>query len=165
LLAVLVQVVKDLEEDFLGTLFFSKELNIVNNQHIEVLVKVDELIVIALLGRVDKLIDEFLSTDKHNHFLLVGLFDQVSDGVGEVGFAQSATTKNHQRVKSGSTGFLRNGQSGVSCQFVAIAFYEIVEGVAGIQLAINVHSLQTRDDEWVFDGGVHVDGHSQLILY
>lgn len=90
-----MKVVEDLEEDLLGTFFFGEELHIVYDQYIEVLIEVDELVVIALFGRINELIDEFFGTHENHHFLFVGLFDEVTNGVGEVCFSQSASTKNH----------------------------------------------------------------------
>ena len=160
-----MKVVEDLEEDFLGTFFLGEELHIVYDQHIEVLIEVDELVVIALFGRINELIDEFFGTHENHHFLFVGLFDEVANGMGQVGFAQSTSAEYHEGVECGSAGLLSDGQTCISCQFVAIAFHKIVERVAGIELAIDVHSFQAGDDERVFDGRIHVDGHAEFILY
>ena len=160
-----MKVVENLEEYFLGTFFFGEELNIVYNQYIKVLVEIDELVVIALLGRIDELVDEFLGAHKNHNFLLVCLLDEVTNGMGQMGLAQSASTKNHKGVKRGSARLLSDGQTCISSQFVAITFHEIIERVTGIQLTVDIHALQTRNDERILDRRIQVDRHTQFVLY
>ena len=129
------------------------------------MVEIDELVVISLLGRIDELVDEFLSANKNHNFLLVCLLDEVTNSMSQMSFAQSASTKNHKGVKCSSTRLLRDGQTGISRQFVAITFHEIVERVTGIQLTVDIHALQTRNDERILDGRIQVDWHTQFVLH
>ena len=67
--------IENLEEYLLCAFLFCKELNIINVQYIQILIKIHALVIIPLTCGINKLGNELLSTYKHHYFLLVLLLD------------------------------------------------------------------------------------------
>ena len=88
LVAFLVEVVEDMEENILGLFLAGKVMNIVDDQHIDHLVKMNEIVLVVVLYRIDELIDELVGCH-----IKYGLFREIifylqADGSGRDGFSR-----------------------------------------------------------------------------
>ena len=62
-----------------------------------------------------------------------------------MGFAQTDSSVDQQRVERGASRFVGDGVSGRTGQTVAVPFDVIVKRVVGIQLALHMDLFQARD--------------------
>ena len=86
----LLQIVEDVEESLLRLLLFCQKLDVIDDEHIHVLVKVDEVVAVVAAACLQELLHEQIRADIQYHFVgEVGL-DLQADGMGEVGFPQTS---------------------------------------------------------------------------
>ena len=163
LLSGLVQVVKDVEEHVLCLLLAAEELHIVDDQHIHHLVEVAEVVDRVVAHCVDELVREALGAHIQHRLVRLTVFDFQPNGVREVRLAQSNTTVNEEGVERRAAGLVGHGKTCASCKSVALAFNEMLEGVVGIEVGINVEFAQPRNHKGILDGGGFADnGHGHF---
>src|SRR5262249_13809937 len=86
------------KEFFLGPLFTSKKLDVVNQEKVDLAIAFWEFDQITVLDRVNKLVDEqFTGEINHFHFSLLDP-DILPDGLHRGGLAKPDTAINEQRV-------------------------------------------------------------------
>ena len=149
LLVVLLQVVEDVEKHILCAGFPRKELNVVDDEHINHLVEVDEIrAVVVLVGR--HILGRKLFGLHVKHGLLrVQTFGFQSDGVAEVGLSQTSAAIDDQGVERALSRVFGHFKAGGTRQAVAFAFDEVVEGVVFVELRVDLQLFQSRNDEGI----------------
>ena len=153
-----MQRVEDMEEHVLRLLLAREELHIIDDEHVHHLVELCEVAHGVVLHRFDELLGELLCWNVQDGLVRVMLLDLDADGVCEVRFAEPHAAVDQQRIEGGASGLLRHGITGTAGQSVAIPFDEGVEGVVGVEVALDLDLAQAGDDERVLDGAVgHID--------
>src|SRR6266576_5031126 len=90
--------IESVKEFFLGTLFAPEKLDVVNQEEISLPITLPEFDQIAVLDRIDELVDEQFTGEVHHlHVSLLGP-DILADGLHQVGLAKTDTAINEQRV-------------------------------------------------------------------
>src|SRR6266536_725904 len=124
--------IERVKEFFLGTLFASEKLDVVYQEEIDLAIALSEFDQIAVLDRVDELVDEQFTGDiNHLYVFLLGP-NLLADGLHQVGLAKTDTAINEQRVVR-ACGRLRHGQSGGMRNFIVRTNHERFEGIPGIE--------------------------------
>ena len=153
-----MQCIERMEELIQGGFLAAEELDIVNKQHINLSVSTVEfsnltLALVRVLQRVNEFVREFLRRDVSN--LQPGILDQciVADGVQQVGFAQTRSAIDTQRVEI-LPGTFGHGQCDRTGKTVGIAGHEGIkrEVLIEMSLGIAIHLLLT-DRELRLGGG------------
>ena len=104
------------KEFLLGPLLATEKLDVVNQKKIGLAITLPEFDQIAVLDRVDELVDEQFTGDiNHLHVFLLGP-DVLADGLHQVGLAKTDTAINEQRVVRARRR-LRHGKSLRHAQF------------------------------------------------
>lgn len=76
-----MEVVENMEEDILGLFFASEVVDVVDDQNVDHLVEVDKVVLVVILDRVDKLVDELIGGHVKHRLFREKLFDLEPDGV------------------------------------------------------------------------------------
>ncbi len=145
LLAQTEQVVEDMEERSDGLLSSSPLLYVVNNQHIDGLIEIDEVVDRVLSTGIGKLHLEQAGTDIEYALLRIHLLATHTDGVDEVRLATARGTIDKEGVERRLAWMLSDGETHRSRELVGIALDEVLEGLLGIQL--RVQSLRNSSIE------------------
>ena len=95
----MVQVIENCKESILRTLSLVEKLNIIDDQHINQLIKMYEVVDSIVAAMVHELVDEFFRA--HIQYNLVGihLLYFVANGLRQVCFTQTHTAVNDQWVE------------------------------------------------------------------
>lgn len=149
--AVLVELVEDMEEDFLGFLFIGQKLDVIDNEDVNHLVEVDKVIDGIILDGMDDLVREFFGGNEKHGFVGEFLYHFIPDGLGQVGLSESYVSEDNEWIERGGARALGDGDTSRASQPVAIPFNECFEGVLGVELGVDFDLLNPRDDEWVFN--------------
>ena len=145
-----MQVVEDVEEGLLGLgCFAGPELYVVDDEHVDHLVEVDEVVGGAGAARFGILLHELLAGDIEHGLVGVHLFGLKTDGIGQVGLAEAHAAVQQQGVEAGLARFLGHGVAGRACQAVAVALDKVLQRVVGAQLRVDAHLLDAWKDEGV----------------
>src|SRR5438552_10350764 len=112
--------VERMEKFLLRPLFTAEKLNVVDQKKVGLAITFPEFYQIAVLYRVDELVDEQLTRDvKHLHVFPFRP-DELADGLHQMGLAQTDAAVNKQRVVR-SRRRLRDGETGCVRDFVVRA--------------------------------------------
>ena len=76
-----------MEKHILGSGFARKELHVVNDQHIDQLIEVNEIVSVVFLHRINVLLGENFSRDIQYCFFRVLVFYFNPNGMSQVGFS------------------------------------------------------------------------------
>ena len=137
LLVLVMQFIEGVEELLLGTFTAGDKLDIVHHQHVHLPDLFPEFVGLLHLDGADQLIGEVLTGHVQDLLLGIRLVDEVADGLHQVGFAQSHTAVDKQRVIGFRRAF-RHGQRGRVRKPVAVAHNEALKGVLRIQVGIGI---------------------------
>ena len=107
LFVCVMQRVEGVEKLLLHGLFLCDELHVVDEQHVYIAVALSKLQPLIQLNRRDELVGEGFAGDVHDPRGGIVSLDRMSDGVHEVGFAQTHAAVQEQRVVCRG-GVLRN---------------------------------------------------------
>ena len=113
-------------------------LNIINNQHVDALIEVDEVVGRVMTHRVGKLHLEQAGRDVKDAFLGIGLLTAHTDSIHKMGLATARGTVNKERIKCGLSRMLGNGEADGTRQLVGITLDEVLEGLLRIKLGIQL---------------------------
>ena len=94
LFAILVQVIKDVKKDVLGTGFSREELHVVNDQNIDQLVKVNKVVSRILFDRLNVLLCKLLGRNIEYGPFGVLILNLDPDGMCQMGFSKTDAAKN-----------------------------------------------------------------------
>src|SRR5690606_10227290 len=111
-----MQMIENMEENILGPFFASKIMNIIHDDHIHGLVKINEIVDRIVLQRIYKLLTEPFAGHVYNQFIRQLLFDLITDGLHQVRFSQPDTSVDHERVERSPSRACRNRESSRSGQ-------------------------------------------------
>ena len=150
LLARQVQVVEDVEEDVLRTRLSGQLLDVVDDEHVDHLIEVDEIGNFAAFVRRLELGLEFVH--RHVEHLQLGMTLQhfVADRLCDVGLSQSRIAVYIQGVERRRAGIHRHRHAGRPRQPVALPLDEGREGVVRIELRVDSHPFEAGNDERIF---------------
>ena len=132
LLAAGVEGIEGVEELLLGGVLAGDELHIVYHQHVHIAVLVAELGVGVVLNGLYELVGKGLAGDVGYAGGGVVLLYFIANGVHKVGLAKANVTVNVERVKC-LRRLCRHGLCRGVGYIVAAAYYEGIEGEAGVQ--------------------------------
>ena len=88
-----MKLIKNVKEDLLCFLPVGEELNVINDQHINILVEVDKIADYTILDGVYDIIGKFLSGHIPDGTARLPVFDLVADRLCKMGLAQSDSAK------------------------------------------------------------------------
>ena len=94
----LVERVERVEELFLRAVAAGEEVDVVDHQHVDVAVAVAELVHVAVLDRVDELVDEAVARQIEDARVGVALEHLLADGLQQVRLAEPDAAVDEQRV-------------------------------------------------------------------
>ena len=94
-----MQMIEYRKEGILRFLRPVEKLNIIQDQHINHLIKMDEIIDGIVPAMILKLVDELLGTHIQHHLVGMQTLYFIAYRLRKVCFSQSNTTINHQRIK------------------------------------------------------------------
>ncbi len=143
--------VENVKECFLRFFLPCKFVYIIEDQHINHLVKVKKIIPVIVPNGFGKLGLKLIGVDVQNDFVGKAFFYLNTNGMCQVGFSKSGVSVNHQRVKGCTPWVLCYGITGASCQAVAFSFNKILKSVVSLQLGINLKLLNTGNDKRISD--------------
>src|SRR5690606_39814305 len=124
-----MEVIEYMKEDILCLFFTSEIMNIIHNDYIHRLIEVHEIVNIAVLQGVYKLLAKLLAGYIDNQFIREILFYLVTDGLHKVRLPQTHSSINHQGFKGSTYRFLSNCISRRTRQPIAINLNTVIEGV------------------------------------
>lgn len=127
------EVVEDVEECVLGFRFADELLYVVDDEHVDALVEVDEVVGLLGLDGIGVLQQEDVGGDVDDAFFGVALFDGYAYRVGEMGFAYGRRAEDEEGVEDRFAGMGGDVEPGAAGELVALAFYEVVEGVFWVE--------------------------------
>lgn len=81
-----MQVIEDAKKDILGTFFSCKELDVVDDQDVDHLIKMNEVIGGLILNSVYELVRKFFWLHIQYGFIRKAFFDRNANGMSKVGF-------------------------------------------------------------------------------
>ena len=149
MIAALVQLIKDVEENLLCLLFSGQKLDVINDQYIDQLIKVGKITDGIILNGLNDLVGKFFGTDIQ-HRLVFALFDNsITDGLSEVRFSKTHISKDEQWIEGCTSGIVSNRFSGRISQAVAIPYDEVFKRIGGVELGVNLKPLNTGYDKGV----------------
>ena len=128
--------IEDMEEGGDGLLSGGPLLHIIDNQHIDGLIEVDEVVDRILSTGIGKLHLEQTGTDIEHAFLRIHLLAAHTDGVDEVRLATTRGAIDKERIERRLTRMLCNRKAHRTGQLVGIAFDIVLESLLGIQLRV-----------------------------
>ena len=111
-------------------------LNVIDDEHVDALIEVDEIIKSVLSRGVAVLHVEQPRTDVEHAFLRIELHDAVADGVGEVRLSAARRSVDEHRVELAVVRMLGYRLSHAARQFVAVALNEVGESLSRIELRV-----------------------------
>jgi len=130
--------VENVEICILRPRFSGEILYIINDQHINHLIKVHEIGELVLnIGCIHELDLEQVSRDVQDDLFGHQFLYFNPDGLSQVGLSQAGTSVNKQRIERPSR-FFGNTKAGSTCQTIARSFHEIIKRISSIQLRINL---------------------------
>src|SRR5690606_34099508 len=100
--------VKYVEEYILCARFTGKKLDIINNENVYNLIKMDEIVPIVLFNGIDILLGEFFRRNVQNRFFWILIFNINTNSVCQMCFAKSNATKNKKRIERRTARFCGN---------------------------------------------------------
>ena len=111
-------------------------LNVIDNQHIDGLIEVDEVVGGVLAHGVSELHLEETRTDIEHTLLRIGLLATHTDGIDEVSLTTARGSEDEEGVEGRFTRMLCNGESHRTGEFVGITLDKGLESLLGIKLRI-----------------------------
>ena len=145
LLVPLVQRIECVKELLLNPLFARQKLDVIDQQHVRLPVFLAETGKLVVLDAVDVFVGELLGRNKRYARALLVYHDVLSDGVQQMGLAQTDSTVKEKRVVR-LAGRLGHRQRRSVCKVVVVADHERVERVLWIEIQVVVgpRSLRRR---------------------
>ena len=138
LFTVLMQVVEDVEERVLRLRYPRKFLYVVNDEHVNGLVEVDEVIDRIVAHRVGILHLKQMGGHVEHPLIRIQFFDFGADGVHQMRLAHARCPINEQRVEDGLGRIESYGFGHAAREFVAFSLYESFEVVVTFQVRIQL---------------------------
>ena len=132
------EVIKDMEErvECLGRVH--PLLDVINNQHINRLVEVDEIIGRVMTHGIRELHLEQSCRDIKHPFLGIGLLATYTDSVDQMGLTTTGRTVDEEGIEGTLAWMLCYGEANGTRQFVGIALDKVLEGLLHIKLGIQL---------------------------
>ena len=127
-----------MEESVLRALQACEILYVVHDKDIHRLVEIEEVGYAVGVARVLEL--QLKGVGRYIEYTRMGVRQQglVADGVGEVGLPYSAAAVDKERIEGGVARLASRRHAGSACQLIGLACYKVLEGVALIELGIEI---------------------------
>ena len=132
-----MQVIEDMEESLLSARR-GQLLDVVDNQDVDTLIKVDEAVGRIVADGIGVLHHEEMGRNHQHAPLGRALLDAYADGVGQVSLAHARRAVNEKRVERDAGRVVGNGQADAARELVALAFKEVLERIVGVQVRVDV---------------------------
>ena len=130
------QVVEDVEERLLRLVEAYPLLNVIDDEHVDGLVEMDEVVERVLAHGVGVLHLEEACADVEHALLRIELCDTVADGVHEMRLAAARRAIDEHRVELRVLRMLGDAHAYATRQFVAVALDEVRERLSRIELRV-----------------------------
>ena len=130
--------IEDVEEGIQSLGRINPFLNIINNQHVNGLIEVNEIIRGILTHRVRELYLEQTGRDIKHTLLRIHTLALHTNGIDQMGLTATGRTIDKEWVEGRLTRMLCDRQTYRAWQFIGVSFNIIIEGLLGIQLRIQV---------------------------
>src|SRR6476620_3138826 len=110
-----MEMIKNSKQCILRFFSFIEKLNIINDQHVDQLIKMNKVINRIVAAVIHELVNELFRTHIKNNPIGMISFYVVTNGLCEMGFAQAYTTINNQWIERVGTRCFSYGFTGSSC--------------------------------------------------
>jgi hypothetical protein len=117
-----MQMIENRKQCILRFFCFIEKLNIIDDQHINQLIKMNKIIDGVVAAVIHELVDEFFRAHIQHYPVWLISFYVITYCLRQVGFSQSNTAINNEWVKRISTRFLRNSFACTTSDTIAITF-------------------------------------------
>src|SRR5215469_11573441 len=124
--------IERMKEFFLGALLSSEKLDVVNQKKISLAITLPEFDQVAVLNRIDELIDEQFTRDVYDLHIFLLRPDVLTNRLHQVRLAKTDPTVNEQWVVRARR-CLRDGEARGMCNFVVRTDHERFECVPWIE--------------------------------
>ncbi len=140
LLAQLVQVVEDVEERVLrrDEVLAGKLLDVVDDEHVDALVEVDEVVQSVLTHGIGVLHLELIGGDVEHALGGVVLEDLEADGLCKVRLADTTGSEDEEGVECRIAGTVADSEAGTERELVGLAGTERAERAVGIEMRLEI---------------------------
>ena len=135
LFAALVEVIKDVEKFFLGFFLIDNELEVVDNETVESLELGTKFFTFAVSDRVDKVGVEVGNGGIEDFVVGVSVDEFVADGLDKMGFAESWSAIEEERVTA-SAGGIDDAFGSGDGNVVVGADDKTIDGIFGVKTVI-----------------------------
>ena len=132
------QMVEDMEERVERLGGVHPLLDVIDNQHVDGLVEVDEVVGGVMTHRVGELHLEQTGRHIEHPLLGIGLLAAHTDGVDQVGLATTRGTIDKEGIERALARMLGDGEADGTWQLVGIALDEVLEGLLRVELGIQL---------------------------
>lgn len=134
--------IEDMEECALGARLADKILDVVENEHVDALVEVDEVVDTSAAQSRGILALEKARRHIQHPLLRVELLDAYADGLYQMGLADAGRAEYEERVESLAFGIRRDGLADRTRHAVAHSDAIVLESVARIELGVYLYRLR-----------------------
>ena len=140
-----MQVVEDVEKGVLRLGHAGKLLCVINDEHINSLIEIDEVIDRIIAHRVRVLHLEEVGRHIQHPFLRIQFLDLGTDGIDQVRLSHTRCAIDEQRIENGFGRIERHGLGHAAREFVAFSFYKSLKVIVTLQVRIQfVHQRLAR---------------------
>ena len=131
-------------------------LDVIDDQHIDGLVEVDEVVGGVMTHRVGELHLEQTGRDIEHPFLGIGLLAAHADGVDQVCLATTRGTVDKEGIERALARMLGDGEADGTWKFVGIALDEVLEGLLRVELGIQLLGRSGIECRWRLVGALRL---------
>src|SRR6476646_4132404 len=124
-----MEVIKNSKQCILRFFSFIEKLNIINDQHIDQLIKMNKIINSIVAAVIHELVNELFRTHIKNYPIGMISFYVVTNGLCQMGFAQTYTTINNKRIERVGTRSFSYGFTPSVGNTITVTFYKCVKFV------------------------------------
>ena len=133
MLAVLMQVIEDIEESVLVSLSL-QILNVIHYEHVDLHIETEKISQFVVgIDSIHILSLELVSGNIENREFRMLLLDRVAYSLGKMGFSQSRPSENEQRIERGFARLAGNIPSGSNAEVVAFSVHQSAEAIIRVE--------------------------------
>jgi hypothetical protein len=127
-----MEVIKNSKQCILRFFSLIEKLNIINDQHIDQLIKMNKVIDSIVAAVIHELVDELFRTHIKNNSVGMISFYVVTNRLCKMGFAQTYTTIDDKWIERVGTRFFSYRFTGPAGNTITVTFYKCIKCVNGI---------------------------------
>ena len=130
--------IEDVEEGGNSLLGSSPLLYVIDNQHVDRLIEIDEVVNRVLTTGICELHLKQTCRNVEHTFLRIGLLTAQTDGIDEMSLTTSRGTIDEERVECRLTRMIRNREANGARQLIAVALDKRLESLLQVELRIQL---------------------------